>query len=193
MRAGKYHPMKESAQVTAPGAITSMIAAISTRPNKPNRSTCSRIWLSIALAPQLSCEPAHVCWFLEVRRTALQGGRAQLRSVARPWRVTECVPWSESGRPHPPVMRSWLRRGRTIGLAAPDPAPDSTSRGRAFVCGQRSPGRRVGRLSAGVPARVRRARPLCSVHRATAKMPGGSTNYFTARKSHWPAKPSRRA
>jgi hypothetical protein len=86
--------MKESAQVTAPGAITSMIAAVSTRPNKPNRSTCSRIWLSIALAPQLSCEPAHVCWFLEVRRTALQGGRAQLRSVARPWRVTECVPWS---------------------------------------------------------------------------------------------------
>jgi hypothetical protein len=94
MRAGKYHPMKENAQVTAPGAITSMIAAVSTRPNKPNRSTCSRIWLSIALAPQLSCEPAHVCWFLEVRRTALQGGRAQLRSVASPWRVTECVPWS---------------------------------------------------------------------------------------------------
>jgi len=35
--------MSESAQVTAPGAITSMIVAMSTRPNRKNRSTCSRM------------------------------------------------------------------------------------------------------------------------------------------------------
>jgi hypothetical protein len=57
--------MKDSAQVTAPGAIISMIAAVSTRPNKQNRSTCSRISPSIALALQLLCEPAHARWFLE--------------------------------------------------------------------------------------------------------------------------------
>jgi hypothetical protein len=40
-----------------------------------------------------------------------------------------------------------------MGLAAPEPAPDSTSRGRAFRCvWQRSPGRQVGRPSAGVLA-----------------------------------------
>src|SRR5215831_4962108 len=32
-----------SVQVTAPGAITSMIAAMSTRPNRQNRGTCSRM------------------------------------------------------------------------------------------------------------------------------------------------------
>src|SRR5215813_6708699 len=35
--------MRASAQVTAPGAITSMIVAVSTRPNRQNRITCSRI------------------------------------------------------------------------------------------------------------------------------------------------------
>jgi len=40
--AGAAHSMKASAQVTAPGAITSMIVAVSTRPNRQNRSTCSR-------------------------------------------------------------------------------------------------------------------------------------------------------
>src|SRR5215471_18769533 len=35
--------MRASAQVTAPGAVTSMIAAMSTRPNRQNRSTCSRM------------------------------------------------------------------------------------------------------------------------------------------------------
>jgi hypothetical protein len=40
--AGAAHSMKDSAQVTSPGAINSMIAAMSTRPNRQNRSTCSR-------------------------------------------------------------------------------------------------------------------------------------------------------
>src|SRR5262249_11981143 len=35
--------MRDSAQVTAPGAIASMIVAVSTRPNRQNRSTCSRM------------------------------------------------------------------------------------------------------------------------------------------------------
>jgi len=35
--------MKASAQVTAPGAITSMIVAVSTRPNGQNRSIRSRM------------------------------------------------------------------------------------------------------------------------------------------------------
>ena len=34
--------MRDSAQVTAPGAIASMIVAVSTKPNRQNRSTCSR-------------------------------------------------------------------------------------------------------------------------------------------------------
>jgi hypothetical protein len=37
------HSMRDSAQVTAPGAITSMIVAVSTRPNRQIRSTCSRM------------------------------------------------------------------------------------------------------------------------------------------------------
>src|SRR5262249_34014555 len=37
------HSMRASAQVTAPGAVTSMIVAVSTRPNGQNRSTCSRM------------------------------------------------------------------------------------------------------------------------------------------------------
>src|SRR5262249_57905604 len=32
------HSMRDSAQVTAPGAVTSMIVAVSTRPNRQNRS-----------------------------------------------------------------------------------------------------------------------------------------------------------
>ena len=35
--------MRDSAQVIAPGAIANMIAAVSTRPNRQNRSTCSRM------------------------------------------------------------------------------------------------------------------------------------------------------
>jgi hypothetical protein len=34
--------MRDCAQVTAPGAIASMIVAVGTRPNRQNRSTCSR-------------------------------------------------------------------------------------------------------------------------------------------------------
>jgi hypothetical protein len=33
--------MKDSAQVTDPGATISMIAAVSSRPSKQNKSTCS--------------------------------------------------------------------------------------------------------------------------------------------------------
>jgi hypothetical protein len=35
----KYHSMRDSAQVTCPGAIIRMIAAVSSRPIKQNRST----------------------------------------------------------------------------------------------------------------------------------------------------------
>jgi hypothetical protein len=41
--AAAHHAMRASAQVTAPGAITSMIVAVSTRPNRQKRSTCSRM------------------------------------------------------------------------------------------------------------------------------------------------------
>jgi hypothetical protein len=37
------HSIRASAQVTAPGAATNMIVAVSTRPNRQNRSTCSRM------------------------------------------------------------------------------------------------------------------------------------------------------
>src|SRR5262245_11765501 len=38
-----FHSTRASAQVTAPGAITSRIVAVSTRPNRQNRSACSRM------------------------------------------------------------------------------------------------------------------------------------------------------
>jgi hypothetical protein len=59
MRTGKYHPIKDSAQVTDPGAIISTIAAVSSRPIKQNRSTCSRMPMPIAACAGLSCEPVH--------------------------------------------------------------------------------------------------------------------------------------
>ena len=37
------HSMRDSAHVTAPGAVTSMSVAVSTRPNRQNRSTRSRM------------------------------------------------------------------------------------------------------------------------------------------------------
>jgi hypothetical protein len=43
--------MRDSAQVTVPGAATSMIVGVSTRPNRQNRSTCSRMSVPIALMP----------------------------------------------------------------------------------------------------------------------------------------------
>jgi len=55
--------MRDSAQVTSPGAINSMIAAMSTRPTRPNRqnrSTCSRMSVPIALTPPPPCEPVHM-------------------------------------------------------------------------------------------------------------------------------------
>jgi hypothetical protein len=41
--AGAAQSIRASAQVTAPGAATNMIVAVSTRPNRQNRSTCSRM------------------------------------------------------------------------------------------------------------------------------------------------------
>ena len=54
------HSMSDSAQVTSPGAINSMIAAMSTRSNRQNRSTLSRMSVSIALTPPPPCEPVHM-------------------------------------------------------------------------------------------------------------------------------------
>src|ERR1700746_817506 len=41
VRVSRPHSMRAKAQVTAPGAATSMIVAVSTRPNRQNRSRCS--------------------------------------------------------------------------------------------------------------------------------------------------------
>jgi hypothetical protein len=51
-----------------------------------------------------------------------------------------------------------------MGLAAPEPGPDSTSRGRAFRVRQRSPGRQAGRPSAGVLALTAMSGALCHGH-----------------------------
>ena len=50
---GTAHSMRASAQITAPGAVTSMIVAASTRPNRQNRSTCSRM---VPLSTQAKAE-----------------------------------------------------------------------------------------------------------------------------------------
>jgi hypothetical protein len=77
------HSMRDSAQVTAPGAIISMITAVSTRPNKQKRTTCSRMPLPIALPPHPLCEPAHMrC--LPMRRTPSAARQGAL--VPRPSR-----------------------------------------------------------------------------------------------------------
>ena len=52
--------MRDSAQVTSSGAINSMIAAMSTRPNRQNRSTRFLMSVPIALAPPPPCEPVHM-------------------------------------------------------------------------------------------------------------------------------------
>src|SRR5262249_37733861 len=57
---GSAHSTRDNAQVTAAGAVTSMIVAVSTRPNKQNRSTCSRMSPPIALMPPRPCEPVHI-------------------------------------------------------------------------------------------------------------------------------------
>src|SRR6516165_9178057 len=48
---GSAHSTRDSAQVTASAAVTGMIVAVSTRPNRQNRSTCSRMSAPIALTP----------------------------------------------------------------------------------------------------------------------------------------------
>src|SRR5262245_53767461 len=62
--------MRASAQVTAPGAIASMITAVSTRPNRQNRSRCSR--MSVPL----------------VQKQKLGVGEAAARSIS--FRKDEC-------------------------------------------------------------------------------------------------------
>ena len=52
--------MRDSAQVTSFGAINSMIATMSTRPNRQNRSTSSRISVPIALTLPPPCELVHM-------------------------------------------------------------------------------------------------------------------------------------
>src|SRR5262249_6899201 len=50
---GAAQSMRASAQVTAPGAVTNIIVTVSTRPNRQNRSTCSRMsvpWFEVARA-----------------------------------------------------------------------------------------------------------------------------------------------
>ena len=67
---GAAHSMRASAQVTAPGAITSMIVAVSTRPNRQNKSTCSRMSLSTKAEVEAgkpdrstgSAEPSPMSW-----------------------------------------------------------------------------------------------------------------------------------
>jgi hypothetical protein len=53
----RRHSMRASAQVTAPGAITSRIAAVSTRPNRQNRSTCSRMSVPLVQKQKLGVVP----------------------------------------------------------------------------------------------------------------------------------------
>ena len=66
------HSMSDSAQVTSPGAINSMIAAMSTRPARQKRRTCSRMSVPIALTPPPPCEPVHMrC--APMRRTRAHG------------------------------------------------------------------------------------------------------------------------
>jgi hypothetical protein len=48
--------MKANAQVTAPGAATNMIEAVSTRPNRQNRSACSRMSVASVHQPYQSAE-----------------------------------------------------------------------------------------------------------------------------------------
>jgi hypothetical protein len=55
----KYYSTRDIAQVTAPGATASMIAAVSTRPNKQNRSARSSMRLLIAFASRPLCEQVH--------------------------------------------------------------------------------------------------------------------------------------
>jgi hypothetical protein len=80
---GSAHSTRDSAQVTASGAVTSVIVAVSTRPNRQNRSTCSRMSAPIALMPPPPCEPVHMrC--APMRRTRARG--ANRRAHGAIWR-----------------------------------------------------------------------------------------------------------
>jgi len=68
--AGAAHSMKASAQVTAPGAVTNRIVAVNTRPNRQNRSTCSRMsvpWFEVARADCTS-ESVEMCELLNTEK-----------------------------------------------------------------------------------------------------------------------------
>src|SRR5262249_31590405 len=70
--------MKASAQVTA-GAITSMIVAVSTRPNRQNRSTCSRMSVPLVQKQKLGVvneRDEGCCRLLRARRERPRGRRA---------------------------------------------------------------------------------------------------------------------
>jgi hypothetical protein len=73
-RRPEAHSMRASAQVTAPGAVTSMIVAVSTRPNRQNRSTCSR--MSVPLVQNQMLSPVnHSARRSRPSRSALVVGR----------------------------------------------------------------------------------------------------------------------
>src|SRR5215469_3826805 len=58
--------MRVSAQVTAPGAVTNRIVTVSTRPNRQNRSTRSRMsvpWFEVARA-DCTAESIEMCELL---------------------------------------------------------------------------------------------------------------------------------
>src|SRR5262245_59206753 len=67
-RRREAHSMRASAQVTAPGATTSIIVAASTRPNRQNRSTCSRMSVPLVQKQKLGV----------VNRFSRRAGRSQM-------------------------------------------------------------------------------------------------------------------
>src|SRR5262249_337616 len=118
--------MRDSAQVTSSGAINSMIAAMSTRPNRQNRSTCSRISVSIALTPPPPCEPVHMrC--APMRRTRAHCARSLTKraKLFTSWKADkDKARRKDRGAPKPraPARRPGLsdyisspRRGRRFG------------------------------------------------------------------------------
>ena len=83
--------MSDSAQVTSPGAINSMIAAMSTRPTRENRSTWSRMLVLIALTPPPPCEPVHMrC--APMRRTSSGRRQAGFAEVGK--RHADATTWA---------------------------------------------------------------------------------------------------
>jgi hypothetical protein len=88
--AAAAHSMRASAQVTAPGAATNMIVAVSTRPNRQNRSTCSRMSLSTKAKVEggksvtRPAEPKPTSWPLRWSTPSRRQIRTQLVLVSVP-------------------------------------------------------------------------------------------------------------